>query len=416
MRQKIEPKMRIKLDPVGQFYAAAITREEPGTFYVSAHLKERLDTKILQEAVNDIMRRLPFLNGRLRRGFFWHYREIFAEPPQIAPASDFPAFSYFHDKGKGHMLRVLYGERHFLVETTHCLCDGRALAKITCALLARYFELLGMAFDKGEIIDCSGVMQDGEAEDAIARHAGTLKAKETMDILKRYGEEQKANQNNAVYSFGLSKPTAARVITKKIDLGKIKLVAKAHGATVSEYILAQIFAAIAGERASRGGKQPISVMLPVDCRSLLPTKTLLNFAAGKTIAMPETDDFSEMLKSLKQQFAQIDADFALGSIVGLTFVLGLTRFLPLSIKKLILAKVFRSLNIAATFSNLGVVRLPKEIEDRLEMLEFVICPPKQEPYNFSCITTGDMLTFTAIVGVEGTDIADNVMQALEKLA
>jgi hypothetical protein len=66
-----------------------------------------------------------FLSGRLHRGFFGYYHEILAEPPVIVPARNGHTFSTYFESGSGHVLRILYGDRHVTVETLHSICDGR---------------------------------------------------------------------------------------------------------------------------------------------------------------------------------------------------------------------------------------------------------------------------------------------------
>ena len=418
MERKFINGSRIELDPVGQFYAATISDVCPGTFRVSAHLWESVNLEILQKAVDDLIQRLPFLGGHLRGGFLRYYNEIHAQPLQIEPERDLPTFGRCHKNGRDRLLRVLYGERGFTIETTHIVCDGRALAKIMTALLARYFELLGAAVDKSGIIDCSGTMRVEETENAFARHVSAMQPKAARDAFRRYAAQNSSKPKAAAYRFGLSQPAASRIISKRFDAAKIKAAARERGATVSEFILAHIFKAIAEERKGRGSADPIAAMLPVDYRTFFPCETLTNFAMGKTILMPETDDFSETLQRIKSQFEEIDAAWACDDIVGFAKVASFLRFIPLPIKRRLIKSMKRSaaMGQTTTFSNLGLVKLPVEIESRLETLEFAFCPDtEQEPYAFACVTVGDALVLTAAIGIEGADTADKLMLALESL-
>jgi len=417
MEQKFIPGSRIELDPVGQFYAATISDACPGTFRVSAHLRECVNLEILQKAVNDLIRRLPFLGGHLRSSFFRYYNEIHAQPLQIEPERDIPAFGRCHKKGRDHLLRVLCGEKGFTIETTHIVCDGRSLAKIMTALLTRYFELLGATVDKSGIIDCFGAMRVEEAENAFAQHVSSMQPKEAKDVFMRYAAAQNSGKPKTAYRLGLSQPATSRIISKRFDAAKIKVAAGERGVTVSEFILAHIFKAIAEERKGRGSADPIAAMLPVDYRTFFPSETLTNFAMGKVILMPETDDFSETLRLIKSQFEKIDAVWASDDIVGFAKVASFLRFIPLLIKKRLLKSMKRSASMgqSTTFSNLGLVKLPAEIESRLETLEFAFCPDtEQEPYAFACVTVGDALVLTASIGIEGVDTVDKLMLALDE--
>ena len=152
---KNKSKELIELDLLGQFFSAIVDIKQPGGFSITTHLKEPVIPETLQQAVNDLMRRLPFLCSRLQRGFFWYHQEVLSDPPQIIAENNLPVFSDYYNYGRGHVLRILYGEKYFKVETLHSICDGRGLQNIACALLFRYFELLGVNVNKGEIVDCA---------------------------------------------------------------------------------------------------------------------------------------------------------------------------------------------------------------------------------------------------------------------
>ena len=415
MERKFINGSRIELDPVGQFYAATISDVCPGTFRVSAHLWESVNLEILQKAVDDLVQRLPFLGGHLRGGFFRSYNEIHAQPLQIEPERDIPAFGRCHKNGRDRLLRVLYGERGFTIETTHIVCDGRSLAKIMAALLTRYFELLGVTVDKSGVIDCSGETQAEETENAFARHVSTMHPKEAKDAFLRYAAAQNTGKAKATYHFGSSRPAASHILSRKFDATKMKAAAREHGATISEFILAHIFRAIAEERRSAN---PVAAMLPVDYRAFFPSGTLMNFAMGKTISMPETDDFSETLRQIKSQFGEINAAWVSDDIVGFVKVFALMRFIPLPVKNWLLKLMKRSAAArhTTTFSNLGLIRLPAKIEECLESLEFAFCPDtEREPYSFACVTVGNSLVLTAAISAkESANTAIELMLGLAK--
>ena len=311
------------------------------------------------------------------------------------------------------MLRVYRSEMGFTIETTHIVCDGRSLAKIMAALLTRYFELLGATVDKSGVIDCSGETRAAETENVFARHVSAMHPKEAKAAFLRYAAAQ--NSGKVAYHFGPSRPAASRILSIKFDAAKMKAATKEHGATVSEFILAYIFRAIAEER---GSVDPIVAMLPVDYRAFFPSETLMNFAMGKTILMPETDDFFETLRQIKSQFGEINAAWVSDDIVGFAKVFALMRFIPLPVKTRLLKLMKRSAAAGhtTTFSNLGLIRLPAEIEGRIESLEFAFCPDtEREPYSFACVTVGNSLVLTAAIGAqESANTATKLMLGLAK--
>lgn len=409
MEQSFSAKTRIELDPIGLYYAFVTSRNHPATFSISAYLSEPVVPRALQQAVNDLMHRLPFLSARLRRGFFGYYHEILADPPMIVPARNGHTFSAFFETGTGHVLRVLYGERHFTVETLHSICDGRGLTKIVSALLVRYFEILGIATEKAGLIDWSAVPRPEEAEDAFARYAD-LETTDSPTRLTSMSAERPA------YHVDCSRSAPACFVTRKFDLTKVRSAAKTNDATISEYVLAHIFRAFAHDRAARGSKEPITASMPIDCRGFFPSETYRNFVSDALIVMPETEDFGVMVQQLHQQFTKIDADLVHGDINASQKLRNNTRFVPRVAKKPIGKMLDRSdlRRLTTTFSNLGLVKLPKEVEERVEMLEFVLRAQPGNPYSFACIAVGDALTLTTTVSVEDRAIPERAAEGLEE--
>lgn len=300
-------------------------------------------------------------------------------------------------------MRVLYGERHFKVETSHLMTDGRGLSKITSALLVRYFELLGVEADKGDIIDCEGTALPEETEDAYARYASPEKPQPNKDGLK--GKAYKHNH------FG-SAPT--RVASKTFDLAKIKASAKAHDVTVGTYIAARILSAIAEERDASGSKAQIVINFPVDFRSFFPSKTIRNFVNSKNVVMPESAEFSAMAQQVQQQLATVDAKFAQTAVDEANIALKALNRMPRWLEKFMLKMITRTMfkKVTTMLSNLGLVRLPKRVEERIENLEFVISPTPGLPYTFACIAVGNALTLSITADIEGDVLIEKIFAGL----
>ena len=375
---------------------------QPGSFRVTVHLKEKIRPDALQQAVNDLMRRLPHLCGRLVEGGFWYNHEFLQEPPMVVPDDASQIFTQYYREGEGHVLRVTYGAHSFTVETIHSICDGRTLGNVTRALLLRYFQLLDISVtDKCGIIDCGDAFLEEEMEDVLERFCGDAKPNR-LSSARTYRPHKR-------------KGAAAQVISQAFDVSIIKTVAEFYGVTITEYIAAHIFEEIALDRERDGSDKPITIMIAVDCRQYLSVKTMRNFVGGFSLSMPEGESFSEKLIDIQEQFAQVDADFMRHEM---SLALGMRKmaFLPLFLKRKVIRLIGRVADSegASTFSNLGKVELPPEIEERVANLEFVISMAKAEAYVFSCITVGDVLTLSITMAGE-RDIAQRVFTRLEKI-
>ncbi|MCL2215567.1 MAG: hypothetical protein FWB91_00975 [Defluviitaleaceae bacterium] len=61
---------------------------------------------------------------------------------------------------------------------------------------------------------------------------------------------------------------------------------------------------------------------------------------------------------------------------------------------------------------MGLINLPKEIQDKVEMYSFALGAEPNMPYQFACVATGDILTFTTITTAQDTEIIDRIGKSL----
>ena len=157
-------------------------------------------------------------------------------------------------------------------------------------------------------------------------------------------------------------------------------------------------------------------MVPIDCRAYIPTKSLRNFVSEIPIDMPEESDFNEIIKHISNQFSQVDKDFLLKYVADYEKWVKYFKYVPRVIKKpfMNMFKNYEAKKSTTGFTNLGVVKLPKEIEDKIEMIEFIVGIEDSVPYFFSCISVGNTLTLTATAREEGMETAQNIVKKLLK--
>ena len=379
-------KKLIKLDHLGQFFMAVASEKNPGTFSVTAHLNEDLHPKALQRAVGNIIKRLPHINARLHRGFLHYYHLLLKNPPKIRHESEFPAVCRHFQRGE-RLIRVIYGKRHFTVEVRHSVCDGRSLATVVRAILVDYFRLLG-----AQVSPILGKPCKQETENAYAAHAD----------LREYWSDKAPAAYVPPYTR-----TTPRIFTQKIELAGLKTSAKARGMTVSEYILSCIMEEFEAQSVRENGKCAITASVPIDCRGFIPTNCLRNFVTHKTIVMPNK-------KSISQQFAEIDYDYIQNKISEPENFINLGKYVPLFMKNWLIKLIGKSLGSGFTtgFSNIGVLQLPEEVQDRVEMISFALGPEPKTPYVFACATLGNTLAFTATTTARDTSIIVKISNRL----
>jgi len=390
---------KFPLNYIGQFYSAATDENYPGVFSISMYLHEELCSETLQQAVNDMAKRLPHFNVRKQSGSFWYYNEELPSPPVIEKQAGLAEpLRYFKDDA--HLLRIIYGERHFTLEVSHAVCDGRTLAPVAVSLLIWYYHFLGVEISNEGFINLNDPTTPEETEDAYVRYADMRKftTPEPRDVY--------------IPTF---KAVTTQTITYKIDLQKLKIAAKEHGVTVATYIAAHIFSEFAKQRAKENSDLPITVHMPIDCRPYYPSKTMQNFVSHIIPTMPEAVDFTLMARGIKSQFMALTPNYIQNIMSEVQALVYKADKIPLTAKKQqCMVDVGNRLygGSSTGLSNLGVMTLPKELQERVEMMTFALGPETGLPYLFGCITAGDTLTFTGTSTSEDTSIMDGLKQAL----
>ncbi|MCL1878727.1 MAG: hypothetical protein FWF80_07705 [Defluviitaleaceae bacterium] len=389
---------KFPLNYIGQFYSAATNKDYPGVFSISVHLNETLCSETLRQTVNNFAKRLPHFNVRKQSDPFWYYNEELPNPPTIMRQADIAEpLQYFKDND--HLLRIIYGERHFTLEVSHSVCDGRTLAPVAVSMLIRYYHLLGVEVDGSGFYNVNDPTTPEETEDAYVRYAD----------MRKY----RTPKPRDVY-IPTFKPTATRTKTYKICLQKLKDAATEHGVTVAGYIAAQILNEYKKQRVHDGGDLPITCHLPIDCRPYYPSKTMQNFVSHIIVTMPEAVDFTDMARGIKSQFMALSPNYIQNIMSEVQRLVYKVDKIPLSAKKQGIIDVGNHLygGSSTGLSNLGVLTLPKELKERVDMVSFALGPETGLPHLFGCITTGDTLALTCTSTTEDTGIIDGLGQAL----
>jgi len=162
------------------------------------------------------------------------------------------------------------------------------------------------------------------------------------------------------------------------------------------------------QRLVYNDKRPVKIALPIDLRRRFDSKTLRNFVCFKNIKMNKTD-FKELLVDINEQLNSITKESCLESINSnvkaqkIFFV----RVVQLALKNLILKlnyNLFGEATSCTTFSNIGYVKLPEEITDKVESLEFVNGRTKTSSFWVGAVSVNNVLTIGISNKLEEQDV------------
>lgn len=375
-KQNKNRKKWYRLDNAATIYPVMSNRSWMAMFRLCATLTEDVDKDILEEALRSTVKRFPTMAVRVRRGFFWHYLEHVEGIPPVTLDVANPCLPLKKKDNNRFLFRVRYYKKRIALEFFHVLTDGSGGMCFLKTLVAEYLRLrYGADIPRGAtILDCSEAPRPEETEDSFPKFAGKvpLARGESTAYHLRGTEEHKQFLN---------------ITTGTLEAGDVAAKAKELGVSVTHYLCATLIQSIADiqRRDKRRGsrKQPIKICIPVNLRRIFGSSTVRNFSSYVNpgierrygeYSLAETAKIVQHQMGLETTPQHLRAKFTANVLAENNPVV---RFVPLFVKIMILQIVYRAtgdVQTTSTISNLGVVTLPKEMEEHVERLDFQLGP------------------------------------------
>jgi len=397
----------MKLDNAAKIYPAAKRRNWKALFRLSATLTEPVDPAVLEEAQRSTLARFPSFALRLKRGVFWYYMEQNEGGPAVKPDGQYPCAPMDFKENGGFMFRIRYHGKRIAVEIFHALTDGSGGLCFLKTLVAEYLHLkYGADIPRGnEILDCSVPPSSDEVEDAYlkyARNAGRSRREPNAYFLRGTDE-----------SDGFVHLTAGIMPSFEV-LSR----AKEKGVSLTEYLTAVLIMAVdkLQRRKVHSEKlfRPVKVCVPINLRSFYPTNTMRNFAS---YVNPGIDprygvySFDEVLSSVHHYMRAEVTEKLMNAKIS-TNVRSETRkvlrLTPLFLKNIAMKLTFNAVGdrkSSTSISNLGLVKLPDEMAQYVERMDFILGPLSRNRVVCAALTyNGELvLNFTRTIKESGLE-------------
>ncbi|MBO5286610.1 MAG: alpha/beta hydrolase fold domain-containing protein [Clostridia bacterium] len=402
-RLSLQKKLRwMRLDNAAKIYPAARRRNWSNVFRLSATLKERVDREVLQIALDVTVRRFPSIAVSLKTGFFWYYLEQIPSAPKIMDEKPYPLSRMIFDDIRKCAFRVIVYENRIAVEFFHALTDGNGGLVFLKTLIAEYlYQKYGIKVSAGDgILDRLEEPDERELEDSFLKNAGPVKMSRRDDTAFKL--------SGKIDLDGFKTNT-----TFILDSDEIIREAKKYGVTVTAYMTAVLMMATMRVQYKQVKNvkrhKPIKVLIPVNLRKMFSSSTLRNFVLYTTPSIdPRYGEytFEEIAKSVYHQMCLNITPKKMGAMIATNvgdesaFII---KIAPLFLKNLVMKLVFNAVGekkSCFTFSNLGLVKLPREMEEHVERLDFVLGVQSHAPYNTSLITYGGKMYFNVIRNIK----------------
>lgn len=407
----------MKLDNAAKIYPAARRRYWTNVFRLSVTFKDDIDASVLQNALNKTVKRFPSLAARFRTGLFWYYLEEIPVAPAVLPEEIYPLNRMTFQDIKKCAFRVLYYKNRMSVEIFHSMSDGNGGLIFVKTLAAEYVRLrYGEKVPCGDgIFDVNEEPSPEELEDSFGRY--------TSSVNPGWKEADAYQLKGTPEEDGFM-----HVVTGILSTDEVKALSKKYNTTVTVFLAAVMMQSIYEIQNERirdpKKKKHVKVLIPVNLRKLLPSKTMRNFAQYIT---PEIDPrlgeftFEEMISAIHHKLG-LDLNAKTMSAKFTPNVrseqMKLLRIMPLFIKNFAMKLVYNAVGekkSSICMSNLGVVQLPEEMERHVERIDFVLGVQASSPCNCGLISYKGKLVVNFVRGIKESDLERKFFTTLRKM-
>ena len=409
MKDRTEQKEWYKLDLSAIVYPTLQRKDFSSVYRLALLLKEEVDPEILQEAVDRVMPRFPTYKAAIRKGLFWRYLETNNRPgPFVQEDVKNPCQPmYFHANNR-YLVRFYHYHNRIALEAHHSLGDGTGGMCLLLSVVAEYLRIKHKIVipASGFVKDPDGKPEKGELEDAYMKYANAKVCP------PRLGEK-------AYRVRGTKEPFYTLNIIDGIMSSKEVLeVAKKYHATLTEYLTSVLLYSllVKQEEDWHVKLRPVKVAMPVNLRRFFPSNTLRNFI---TMIYPGVDprlghyEFEEIVLHVHNYMNyHINEKLLRGDITtnARTQNHPLIRIVPLFLKDFVVKSFYAKVqdkNSSAGLTNMGVMKVPAEMENYIERFDICMGQPFSNRTNCAIISFNDTLTInfaSSIVEaeVEGT--------------
>ena len=375
-----------RLDNSAKIFPISTGKKYSTVFRISALLKEKIDPKILKQALNITLDRYKIFKVKMKAGFFWYYLEENNKEPIIEEEKDYPCKYIDPKRNNDYLFKVTYFDRKINIDIFHALTDGGSGIVFFREMIYLYLEIkYPNAFDKD------------------ARLLRKIDYTTEDSYIKNYSKIVKGN-SSAQKAYALKgkkiKLGAISAIHEIIDLNALKQECTKNNATITQYLTAVLIYSIYKENY-RNSNKPIKVCIPVNLKKYFPSKTMSNFFSYITLIanMEELDTFEKILEFVKCDFKKRLTEEEILKTMSSNVKLGINLFIkaiPLELKKIIVRLSYIEIRkyTTITFSNIGRIGIIGKYQEYIDNFFMLIAPEPVEKIKCSGCTFEDKMVFT----------------------
>ncbi len=374
------------LDNSAKIYPLSMQEDWMSIYRLSIYLKEDANPVVLQIALLFTMNRFPLFRTSVHKGFFNNYLDTINRRFRVNIEHNTPCFKINISKFNTQTFRVNYYGKRISCEYFHLIADAHGGMSFLTTLVNEYIRLLGKKVTYNELVlNPKDKPLKEELEDSFEKNIKEIKGGNLV------------NEKALELDGKLSLIRPCQVLHFDLDLNKVHKLAKKNDVTINELLLTYLFLVLSYSTSKDGY---IKIQVPINLRKYYKTKTLRNYSLYTVISIRKKDitDFDTVLSEVKKQsrtnITKEEVDKQAYAAVNLVKNVNL---IPLFIKHPIANFIYRHFgdkSSTTVLSNLGMINIPKEMQNEVEKMDFVLGTNLTNRILFSVVSVNNILTLT----------------------
>lgn len=396
-----------RLDNYAKLFPLASTKKYKTVFRISAVLKEQIDQEILEKSVRVALNKFKFFKVRMRKGLFWYYFENNSKNPVIEEENDYPCKFIDLPLNNDYLFQVSYFDCKINLEIFHCLTDGSSAVHFLKEIVYNYIE---MKYLKNSSTALTKERQIKYTSEDIYSKNYDKKIRAKREVKKAYNLKGR-----------LLPPGVVSVTHEYMSSNKIREVAKAKGATITQFLTATLIYAIhkAGVEKDKS-KREVRIQVPVNLKKYFPSYTSSNSFSyiDVNVDTNKAGSYDNILEDVKKQFAEKLTEEKLLKTIAVNLKLSnnwLLRCVPLFLKKIAVShahKKIRTYN-TTTLSNAGRIGIMAEYKPYIDKFLLLIAPENVEKIKCTVCAYEDITAFSITSVMEEKNVENTLKEILE---
>lgn len=365
------------LDNSAKIMPPTTTNLNTNVFRLTCTLFNEVNSKVLQEALDKTLIEYPMYLCTMKDGIFWHYLEKIDYKPLVKEEKTNAC-----SKINGDLLfRVLYYKKRIHLDVYHVLSDGTGAMEFFKYLVCTYLNIVNN-------LNLNIPLNDSTASE---------KEKDDFKTFDKSNFSFTINKIERGYKLKQQKKDTTKhdIIEMHLPLDQVKTIVKKYNCTITIYLTAVYIKSIIENMKVKDLRRPIGITIPVDLRSVFPSKTVRNFFytfltkyKASDINEPLEDIIKIVSNQFKNELTKENLQKKLNSYMLLEKLL-VIRIIPTFIKDFALRffAISGKKGQTSVLSNLGIIKLPEEYEKYVksfsviastEDLQLTICSFKND--------------------------------------